>query len=511
MASELIFEEITAEYFKNITPNQIAIEAKLQPLTDVKIAKILTISCEAEILSHEALAGEARYNGRANFKVLFLDNEGATNSMDYNADFSDKIADDCIMPSSELMLEAHVLDTETVSVTQTELKISAAIEICCKVLISERLNLLKEGADDIYTQTEEIEYDIISTKSAETFLVAEEFEPKDNIVNILLCEANHITKDVSAGLDCVIISGMIDLNVIYSAENGLIKNENFITEYTQEINAPGARIDDKVIYSIKINSFTVTLTDDLATQSKTIKCDFKMGADCRAIGKAKAAAVVDAFSVSKEIKIIGESIDIKQFEGVKVIDESIEGAADLGEELPAVDKIVCLTSSKAQVANIYNEGDKLTIEGVLHTGIIYWNNEYETRNSVSVELPYSLTVKCDLPQGELDFDGKACILKVWAQPRKRGEIELKADVKFCINVYKKKIGYYIKDIQIGELKIAKDSAIAVYITRQGEKLWDVAKALHTTPEIILKNNPNLKEPLPAGERILIYRQITADI
>ena len=138
-------------------------------MTDVKIAKILTISCEAEILSHEALAGEARYNGRANFKVLFLDNEGATNSMDYNADFSDKIADDCIMPSSELMLEAHVLDTETVSVTQTELKISAAIEICCKVLISERLNLLKEGADDIYTQTEEIEYDIISAKSAETF------------------------------------------------------------------------------------------------------------------------------------------------------------------------------------------------------------------------------------------------------------------------------------------------------------------------------------------------------
>lgn len=511
MASELIFEEIVPEYFKTITPNQIAIEAKLQPLTDVKIAKILTISCDTEILAFEALAGEVRYNGRANFKVLFLDTDGATNSMDYNADFSDKVADDSIMPSSELLLEACVLDTETVSVTQTELKVSAAIEISCKVLVQEPLNLLKESTDDIYTQTEELEYDTVSSRCSETFYVNEEFEPKDNIVNILLCEANHITKEVNAGLDCIIISGVIDLNVIYTTENGLIKNENFMTEYTQEVNSMGARIDDKVIYSIKINTFTVTLADDLTDNTKTIKCDFKLRADCRTICQAKAVAVVDAFSVSKEINIIGESIDIRQFDGVKILDQTIDGAAELGDDLPAVDKVVCLTSSKVQVANIYNEGDKLTIEGILVTGIIYWNNEYETRNSVSVELPYSLTVKYDLPQGDLEFDGTGCIQKITAHSKRKGEIELRADVRFCINVYKRKIGYYIKEIQIGEVKMAKECAIAVYITREGEKLWDVAKALHTTPEIILKNNPNLKEPLPAGERILIYRQITADI
>lgn len=511
MASELIFEEIILEHFKTVTPNQIAIEAKLQPLTDVKIAKILTISADAEILAFEALAGEVRYNGRANFKVLFLDTDGATNSMDYNADFSDKVSDDCIMPSSELMLEAKVLDTETISVTQTELRVSAAIEICCKVLVKEQLNLLKEGADDIYTQTEEFEYDIVSSKCSETFYVNEEFEPKDNIVNILLCEANHITKDVSTGLDCVVISGIIDLNVIYASDNGLIKNENFTAEYTHELNSMGARIDDKVIYSIKINSFTVTLADDLATNSKTLKCDFKIGADCRTICKTKAAAVVDAYSVSKEIKIIGESFEIKQFEGAKHIDQTIDGSAELGADLPGVDKIICLTSSKAQVANIYNDGDKLTIEGVLHTGIIYWNNEFETRNSVSVELPYSVTVKCDLPKGDLEFDGTACVQKINAYPRRKGEIELRADVRFCVNVYKKKIGYCIKDIQIGEIKTSKDCAISVYITREGEKLWDVAKALHTTPEMILKTNPNLKEPLSAGERVLIYRQITADI
>ncbi len=510
MASEQIYEEIIPEHFKKAAPNQVAIEALLQPATDVKIAKILTISCESEILSYEALAGEARYNGRANFKVLFVDLDGATNSMDYNADFSDKIMDDAIMPSGELMLEANTLDTDTISVTQNDIRISAAIEISCKVVVKERLNLIKQTLDDVYTQTDELEYDVISGKGAETFYISEEFEPKDNIVNILLCEAANITSDVTAGLDCVIYNGMIDLNVIYTTENGLIKNENFTLEYSQEINAPGARIEDKVVYVIKINSFTMTLMDDLSGSHKLLKGEFKMQAECRTVAITKAVAIIDAFSVSKEIKITGESIDFTKFFGTKRFDETIEGSANLGDELPSVDKVICLTSSKVQVANIFNEGNKLTIEGVLHTGIIYWNNEYETRNSVSVELPYSLTVKCELPEGMLEFDGNACIMRISARPKK-GEVELSAQVKFCINVYCKKVGYYIKDIELGEIKISRESAIAVYITKQGEKLWDVAKALHTTPQNILMNNPNLKEPLPSGERILIYRQISADI
>ena len=511
MASEQKHEEIIQEHFKNITPNQVAVEARLQPETDVKIAKILTISCDSEILAYEALAGEVRYNGRANFKVLFVDSDGATNSMDYNADFSDKVVDEAIMPSSECLIDANTLDTDTVSVTQAEIRISAAVEINCKVAVSEHYNLIKESSEDIYTQTDELEYDVISAKGGETFYVSEEFEPKDNIVNILLCEATNITVDVSAGLDCVVCNGIIDLNVIYTTENGIIKNENFATEYSHEINASGARIDDKVVYIIKINSFTVTLTDDLSSNHKIIKGDFKMQAECRTVALTKAVAIIDAFSVSKEIKITGESIDFKKFAGSKRFDEMIEGTANLGDDLPSVDKVICLTSSKVQVANIYNEGDKLTIEGVLHTGIIYWNNEYETRNSVSVELPYSLTVKCDLPEGTLEFDGNACIVKITARPKKSGEVELSANVKFCVNVYCKKVGYYIKDIEIGEFKVTHESAIAVYITRQGEKLWDVAKALHTTPQNILANNPDLKEPLPSGERILIYRQISADI
>lgn len=511
MASEQIYEKIIPEHFKNVIPNQVAIEARLQPETDAKIAKILTISCDSDILSYEALAGEVRYNGRANFKVLFVDTDGATNSMDYNADFSDKVVDEAIMPSSELLIEAHTLDTDTISVTQNEIRISAAVEICCKVVVSEQYNLIKEGTEEIYTHTDELEYDVISSKGGETFYVSEEFEPKDNIVNILLCEANNITTDVSCGLDCVVFNGMVDLNVIYTTDNGLIKNETFTCEYSHEINAPGARIDDKVVYVIKINSFTVTLADDMASEHKILKGEFKMQAECRTLTVAKAVAVIDAFSVSKEVKIIGESIDFKKFVGTKRFDESIDGTANLGSDLPSVDKVICLTSSKIQVANIYNEGNKLTIEGVLHTGIIYWNNEYETRNSVSVELPYSLTVKCDLPEGMLEFDGNACIVKINARPKKSGEVELSASVKFCINIYSKKVCYYIKDIEIGELKVSHQSAISVYITRQGEKLWDVAKALHTTPQNILANNPHLKEPLPSGERILIYRQISADI
>lgn len=511
MASEPKYEEVNAEYFKSLAPAQVAVEARMQPETDARIAKILTISTNCEIVSFEPLDGEVRYSGRVNFKVLFIDIEGATGSMDYNADFTDKILDKVISPSSELFMEAAILDTDTVSVTQTDLKLSVAVEVRCKAMASEKVNYIKEGTEDIYTQTEELSFDTISSRASDSFYVTEEFEPKDNVVNVLLCEAVNIPTEVKCGLDCVIFSGMIDLNVIYTAENGLIKNENFSVDYSQECKSMGAKIDDRVVYMMKISGFSILLTDDIGSERKIIKGDFSLHAEAKTLTEVKTVAVVDAFSVAKEIKITGESITTPKFVECVRLDEKVEGTAALGENLPSIDKVICVTSSRAQLANIFNEGNKLTLEGVINTSIIYWNNEYETRNSVSVELPYSVTVKCDLPEEKLSFDGNAYVLNISARPRKNNEVELNATVKFCVNVYTEKVGYFLKEIEISGTKVTRETAIAVYITREGEKLWDVAKALCTTPQNIMAQNPELKEPMPAGERILIYRQISADL
>jgi len=61
-------------------------------------------------------------------------------------------------------------------------------------------------------------------------------------------------------------------------------------------------------------------------------------------------------------------------------------------------------------------------------------------------------------------------------------------------------------LELGEERILPTSAFSVHIAKNGESLWDVAKALGLTPELVLVQNPGLSLPLNGGERVMAYRQ-----
>ena len=52
------------------------------------------------------------------------------------------------------------------------------------------------------------------------------------------------------------------------------------------------------------------------------------------------------------------------------------------------------------------------------------------------------------------------------------------------------------------------SAISIHIAKSGETLWDVAKALGSTPELVMLQNPDITLPLSGGERVIVYRHLT---
>ena len=46
----------------------------------------------------------------------------------------------------------------------------------------------------------------------------------------------------------------------------------------------------------------------------------------------------------------------------------------------------------------------------------------------------------------------------------------------------------------------------IYIVKDNETLWDVAKELGTSVDEIMAQNPDLELPLKAGDRVYIYYQ-----
>ena len=65
--------------------------------------------------------------------------------------------------------------------------------------------------------------------------------------------------------------------------------------------------------------------------------------------------------------------------------------------------------------------------------------------------------------------------------------------------------YIITELDLGEERALPTGAVAIHIARKGETLWEAAKALGTTPENVLLQNPGITLPLSGGERVVTYR------
>ena len=124
--------------------------------------------------------------------------------------------------------------------------------------------------------------------------------------------------------------------------------------------------------------------------------------------------------------------------------------------------------------------------------------------SAAVELPFSLTVSANLKEGDV-VTARGIVTNVNVKIRRDGELEIKADIAVEYSACREEVKYIISELAVGEERALPTGAVAIHIARKGETLWDAAKALGTTPENVLLQNPGIALPLSGGERVLTYR------
>ena len=509
MAFEPIYNVIRADYKKKLGAAQTVVECRLTPEAPAQIKKVLSIACAENISSCEVLSGEARFTGRVNFKVLFTDADGAARCMDYNADFSDKITDKNIIAGAKAFTECAVVDTDTVSVSAGEIKLACVLEVQLFVNTGEQITHLKEGGEDLFTQKETISYCALTGEGDEAFLVSDERASKERLERILMCEAQAVVKNAFAGADCFVLEGVVTTLVTAETEDKAICNVVLNTDFKQEIAGRGAAAGHDAAAFAFVKSATARLEKDMESNTNIIKAEATLTARAAAYSQMTAEAVTDAFCIKNELNMASESFQLRRFMFGKCFNERIEGSATLDADMPYIDNITAVCGGRMNIANAFAEKDKIRLEGLVNSAVIYWNRETDGKNSVQVELPFSMTLNAPGVKEGCEIHARGMICDITARPRKGTEIDLTVPVCVAVQVFETRDGCCVKEVEIGAERNLKMSAIAVYITKEGETLWDVAKILCTTPELIMSYNPSLKVPLTGGEKILVYRQHTA--
>lgn len=502
MAFEPVYSELSPSYPLNLATGQAVVEARLLA-AGFSVGKVLSASADVSVVPGEVFTGEARYNGKANFRVLVLDGDGVCRSLDYVAEFSDKLTGGEITAQTQPILGCSVLDTDIVLATESEIKLACVVEVRLIGVVDESVHCLTGGGDGIYTHDDRFDYARLSGRGVESHAFSDTVQAA-NIDEILFCEPRCVAVKRESGNDCVSVEGVIVNDVTARSADSVI-SVRCETPFSVELASLGTRSGDMCSMSVQITSSRVEL---IGGENNAVACDYTLSFNYCTFCEDSVNPVCDAFSVTNELLVSGESIKVRIPLNEDTFFERVEGKITLDDNMPAADKILAVCGQRLSITGAQAGDDKLTVEGMVAAGIVYCSEEGQ-KASAAVELPFSITVSAPLKENDI-VTAKGIVSGVSVKVRRDGELDIKADIAVEYSALREEVKYVISELSLGEERALPTGAVAIHIARKGETLWDAAKALGTTPENVLLQNPGIVLPLAGGERVVTYRCLGED-
>ncbi|MDV9864403.1 LysM peptidoglycan-binding domain-containing protein, partial [Clostridioides difficile] len=157
----------------------------------------------------------------------------------------------------------------------------------------------------------------------------------------------------------------------------------------------------------------------------------------------------------------------------------------------------------------YIEGNKSIIQGIIKVEILFVPVEgLKLVYKISEEIPFEHDIEMDNLTDTASVFNTACIDKVEVDLN-RDQIDLIIKIKrFTEALDKKAENFIIKGEDQGVYDLSKAPSIIVYICKEGDTFWNIAKKYNTTEnEIAELNDIKLDEPIKPGKCLILEKKV----
>lgn len=506
MAFEPSYEKINSSVRKNLGVTQVVVEGKLPLNEGSGVSKILCANANAYINNSEVVGRDVTFNGYVGFQVVYSDEMNNLQGLDYSAEFRDKfMLEDSVLAIP--VVTANVVEVKYV-LSDNSVKVTAIVEINIDGILTTETNALIDSSNDqTFFKNEYIEYLTYENVLNEKFEVIGDMEIKDSVQKILSVCPSVFIENIIKNNNYVTVKGGVNVNVCYVSDEDATVLRSYNTQFDFSQDVAGDKVDENSVIQSLINvglndvKVTTTLEANSATVNIVVPVLFK---GFNFIQKSS-EIVTDLFNLQNMVGVNYQSVEMLEVAPPKSYVEKITGAFIIDENQPFIDEVTGVCANNIVLANSSIVNNNLLIEGVASSTVLYFNKESNATNSIEVEIPFSINLDSKMSEGFIPSINLA-FGEVLAKGKRGKEIDIEGKIFAYIDFYKTRNDAVVSQVEILEERILEDYALSIYIVKDRETLWDIAKEMNISPDLILEQNPNVELPLKAGEKIVIYRQ-----
>lgn len=474
-----------------------------------KITKVLTVSANPVIENISVTPTTAKFDGFVDYDLLVVLESGDIVPLTQKSNFSQTFENSALTNESIVNIYPNLLEVNNISNSGGDISYSSLInfelylvekntEICCAKPIENVF--VKEGDFSFNSLVNNVDYN-----GSVDFEIA-----KDSKVNKILFVSNFATiKSIIPSTDYFVASGEVYSTVIYQSEDGLIKYLNKTTTFSEEIESAGVNKESIIQAQVKTKESVVVENSEKAV----FAFETPIQISAQIYNKTLSKCIIDAYSLKNEVNLTTTSFNDDEFISTRQTEENILTNFVLADNIPLVDKILAITPIGVSVVNQIVKDGELLLEGIATINVIYYFEDEDGNNilnSIDVEVPYSINLNVTDLKEEDKVISQIVLGDINIKNKRGKELEILAEVKVNYDIIKPSISAITTNISVGEEKPQKDYSLEIYLAKENQTLWDIAKELNVSSSDLVLQNSDLTLPLSSGEKIIAYRQRIVD-
>ncbi|MCH5155846.1 MAG: DUF3794 domain-containing protein [Clostridiales bacterium] len=473
-----------------IARGQAVVEAR-QPINSD--CKVLSVSATAVTTPSEVFAGEARYVGKVTFDCVVLV-DGAANSVSAVAEFSDKITSPQITAGTTVTLIPEVINVEA-SIDGGTLKMVAVVDTSAIEITDNTYACITQPDEGIYAEKRTVSYSTAVAEESETLYVTDSVGA-NGIAEILFASSRAVVTNADCVDGEIKTAGAIYTFAVGKTADGTMSSLRIVTPFVKSIAAPVHDGDTAVVFAVVTDSAATLIAGE-----NRIEIAATLRLNATAFTAVTAEVVTDVFCADNEIKKTEQTVQCVTLEPLTTVIDTVDGQIPIEADKLAADNVLCVTGTFCTLTSTKIENRRVNVEGLVGGDIVYYNAERNAVDTLSFRLPFSMPL--DFYTDAMRVTALATVTDVNVKIRRESVFDIKAEVAFTLLLSSAAECECVSAVEKGEPLTRPDASVIIHIAKEGETLWQAAKALCCSPERVMEQN-SAAAPYSGGERLINF-------
>lgn len=520
MAIELVKDLIKIDQTVAREEKDVYLTKNIDIETQSKLAKVLNVEGNVSLDSFEIYKGKLKVIGYLNIMTLYMTEEGHINSKSEKFDFKEEILIDNLEDDMKAEVSLEIENIDFLLSNEKQVEIKSVISINIKITKNSIINVLKDitGEKGIQVLKENIKYNEVIGENSSSTIVKDGFELTEDlsdILEVLNIDVKSYQKEVKIVDGKIIVAGEVEGKVMYiedSDENKLNTISHTIP-FTHFVDVDGINKDMECRVKLVNSDPNYEIKKDINGKNRILDLESLIEINAKVFQVKEKEIAVDTYSTKKQVELCKENIkiteNINSFSTYETIKDSIDVSYDdeIIKEIYSVNTIPIVTDTRIIE-------DKAIIEGILNANMLYLGEESGEIKSARNDFPFKSYIDMDDICDDMDLEVEMNLVKLDYKKTSSREVEIISDIKTDTSVNRiKNIDIVTNVLEIEDVEdINKGHSIVIYIVKDGDTLWDIAKRYNTTTEELIRVNDIIApENLMPGEKIFIIKTVDVAI